>query len=985
MTAVFSLLIGLVVNRRTMLEQLVENRTADLEKSKSHLETILQTFDSLFRHNPAIMALNSLPERRFKDVNDAFLKTLGYTREEVIGRTAAELNLFPQIEKQLDASRQLRETGRIDQFELKVACKDGRLLDGLFYGELMEIQGETTVFTVMVDVTDLKQTQEELAASREQFMLAVQGSNDGIFDWNIRDNTLFLSPRWKEMLGYEDGELPNEFGTFEKNVHPDDFPYVMDYVHRYLRGEIGLFSIEFRMRHKDGSFRWILARGKAIRDESGIPYRMAGSHTDITVRKETETALSWAKEESETLNRHLEEQTLYAKEMAAQAAMANAAKSEFLANMSHEIRTPMNGVIGITGLLLDTELTEDQRQYAELIRTSGEALLTLINDILDFSKIEAGKLELEMLNFDLRTSMADIAAMLAYKTREKGLELTVFVDPEVPALLRGDPGRLRQILLNLAGNAVKFTHQGEVGIRVDLESESVDQAILRFRVTDTGIGIPADKRETLFSPFTQADASTTRKYGGTGLGLSISRALVEMMSGEIHVESREGAGSEFRFTASFLKQAGAEQTRIPDTADIENVRLLVVDDHQTNRLLIKTLLETWKGRCDEAGGPTEALARLALAAEAGDPYRIALIDRQLPEMNGEELGRRIKADSRIHETILVMLTSMGQRGDAARLTAIGFSAYLPKPVRQDQLLDALRLSMKLADSQAETVTGRPELITRHSLSERNKQRIRILLVEDTPTSQTVALGILNKLGYRADVADNGSKALEALKRERYHLVLMDCQMPELDGYDATGMIRAGAAGERNKDLPVIAMTAHAMKGDREQCLAAGMNDYIVKPVDPKLLAAAIDRWLSAPPGGPAGSMGPAGSGSATPQHHPDATEEQAMTVFEPEKLSSRLLGDREFIAKVIAAFLVDMPRQLQALRASIEHGTPEQASAQAHKIKGAAANIAGPAMEETARAMETAGNDGNMETCRALMPELEKRFEQLKTILNKIH
>jgi PAS domain S-box-containing protein len=755
--------------------------------------------------------------------NGSFLRWLGYkSAEDVLGKNTHELIHHTRANGQAYPANECRiykasEAGVATHVEDELIWrKDGTSFPVEYWTHPILRRGKLIGSVVTFqDITVRKKVEAALRNSEQRFRGVFDGAQIGIAVSELDGGKLAANRAYQQMLGCTEEEL-TDTSIFDQLTHPEERAEARKRFEEMLNGKRDHVFTERRYVLRDGKTVWANLEISMLKDAEGKPQFVLGTAVDVTEQKRAEIELKKAKEIAES---------------------ANEAKSLFLATMSHEIRTPMNGILGMTELVLDTELTEEQREHLGLVKFSAESLMSIINDILDFSKIEAGKLELETIPFDLRESMGDAMKALSFRAHQKGLELVYEVEPEVPEALMGDPGRIRQILINLIGNAIKFTAKGEVVVTVHEEGEQEGGTLLHFAVRDTGVGVPIDKQERIFEAFSQADGTMARKYGGTGLGLTICKRLVEMMKGSLWMESEFGKGSTFHFVIRLGLQEKRETRSTPlEMEQLRDVRVLVVDDNFANRRLLEGMLSRWGMRPILAESGPEGLTKLEAAKRADETFALILLDGQMPGMDGFSMAARIRDEVSASGTKMMMLTSAGDLGDGQRCRENGISAYLMKPVRQKELLGAICALLKEEPEKAAR-----ELVTRHSLRE-SRARARVLLVEDNMVNQKLALRLLEKRGFEVRIAGDGEIALKELERGTFQLVLMDMQMPNMDGFEATAAIRKKEE-TTGGHIPIIAMTAHALKTDEERCIAAGMDAYIAKPIRTDELFATIERIL----------------------------------------------------------------------------------------------------------------------------------------------
>ncbi len=919
------------------LENIVVQRTADITKmnqqltteiaERTHIEAQISrakkdwetTFDAV--ENPILIVDSAGILIR---CNRALTVILGRTFQQILQKPA--VSLF--FEGQTDIEMLQRYVGK----DVEFPNLSGWYNVAMF--PLPQVDGKQNLIFILRDVTDLKKTELEIRQQKRFFEALVENNPVAIVTLDRDERIVSCNPAFQHLFGFNQQEVVGK--NIDSLIVSEQIrSQAHDYTSQLLQG--GTIHGFGKRHRKDGVELDV--------EIYGVPVIVDGETLGFIALYHDISELEEARRDAEAADR---------------------AKSEFLANMSHEIRTPMNGVIGMLDLTLDTQLNPEQRDFLETARDSADALLVLLNDILDFAKIEAGRLDLDIIDFDLRSTVEGVATTMAQRAQAKGLEMACLIYHDVYSNLRGDPGRLRQVLVNLVGNAIKFTQKGEVLIRVLREKEDEKQVTLRFSVTDTGIGIPKERQASVFERFVQADSSTTRKYGGTGLGLTISKQLVEMMHGQIGLESEPGKGSTFWFTAVLEKNLAEQEAPEAKPVDIQGLHVLGIDDNSTNRMILTRMLENFGCRIDTVPGGREGVEALLQAADH-DPYNLVLLDMQMPEMDGEQTLQLIKTNPRIRQVPVIILTSMGHRGDANRLEQMGCAGYLLKPVKQSQLNEAILAVLSRTKENARKQHPVP-IITRHTLKEMTHHGVRLLLVEDNATNQKLAVTLLQKQGLSVDVADNGLLALEAVQTKKYNLVLMDVQMPEMDGLEATRRIREFEGSSRH--TPIIAMTAHAMKGDRERCLAAGMDDYVTKPLEPKQVLATIELWLSGDQSLQVEMEGPAVEKAAP-----------AVPLIDLDKALPRFGDDKEFFLEMLAEFIQTIPERTQALRQAAAEANCEEVSRQAHTLKGAASNFNAEPLTTLAKELELGARNGSLDNAGERIDQIAAQVEQLIAFL----
>ena len=934
------------------LEKRVQERTAELASANQKLrreiterkraEKVINDSQALYLslvENLPVHVLRKDLDGRFTFANKLFCDLLGKPLEEITGKT--DFDLYPEklAQKYQQDDRRVIETGKL--FE---TVEENKRNGETRYVQVMKsavrdaggkIVGVQVIFW---DVTEHKKAEKDLAYERFLLATLMDNSPDYIYFKDTESRFIRIS---KALADYFNLKEPSD-AIAKTDLDIFDPERARQYLadeQQVMRTGKGVVNKEEEQSWPNGRARWVSTSKVPLRSPEGEVIGTFGISRDITDRKSVEVQLQAAKEAAEVASR---------------------AKSDFLATMSHEIRTPMNGIIGMIDLLLSTNPTDQQRTYLELADQSTETLLRLINDILDFSKIEAGKFELESLGFKLRDTLGDTLQTLAGRASEKGLELTYHIPPEIPDDLVGDPGRLCQVIVNLTGNAIKFTEEGEIAVRAKLESLVSDDVNLHFSVSDTGAGIPPDKQQVIFEAFRQVDSSMSRRFGGTGLGLAISSHLIEMMDGRMWLESEVGKGSTFHFIAVFSLQKDAPIKPAPGPVTLHGLRVLVVDDNKTNRLILQEMLNNWRMNPTVTDSGQSALVEMDRAAKAGEPFHLALLDGMMPQMDGFELAEQIRRVPGLSQTTLIMLSSAGNYADSTRCRELGIDYSLMKPVKQSELLDSIvaALSVATADEAGAAIAPDKPAGTTH---------LHILLAEDGLVNQKVAVSLLEQRGHKVTVANNGRQAIAALDSESFDVVLMDVQMPTMDGFEATAAIREKEKASGGH-IPIIAMTAHAMKGDCERCLQAGMDGYIAKPIRAKDLYETIEMTAARV------------WGSQT-QDNAIADEKE---ILDRDQILEQTGANAETLKEIVELFAAESAKLMKRIRDAITSKDTLELQRAAHTLRGSILVFGAERPAAAALRLETMGRDENLLDAEEAWQVLVKEIERLMPLLTDL-
>ncbi len=917
-----------LVRHRDHLEDLVKEQTREIRESKAVLQTILDSMPS------GVIIVGR--DKMIRYANQSALFLTGYdSLDQIRGRNCHDI--FCRFNGQLCS---VLEHGKVvDHSEHQLQSKDGRRISVLKSIIDIQLDNESLLLETFIDITDQKQATEDLRESERRYRLLIKNLPSIVFKGDANWNVDFFGNRIQDVIGFSAEEFMTGKVKWHDIVHVDDLEPAKQVFINALRSDKSYIR-EYRVINKAKEIMWIQERSQIVCDQNNMIQYISGVFFDITEKKKAEKELEQSKKAAEA---------------------ASIFKSEFLANMSHEVRTPLNGIIGMAELALGTTMDDNQRTILETIEKESINLLDIVNKVLDFSKIEAGKLELDEVPFDLRHLVEDVAGSIALRARDKGLEFACYMAPDMPSQLLGDAGRLRQVLNNLAGNSLKFTHKGEVVITAEAETETDKMVMVRFEVKDTGIGIPENRHDSIFDSFTQADGSTTRKYGGTGLGTTISRQLVELMGGKIGIVSKEDVGSTFWFTAVFARQAKESVSPEFDFSDIAGLKVLVVDDVRTTLEIIDSYMTKFGCESHLAEKGLQAIQMLKDAADKNQPFDLVLTDLIMPEMDGYELADRIRTDKNLEKTFVIALTGLGNIGDGDKCRKTGIDGYLHKPVKISDLYKTIQLVISGAKK---TGMATSRVVTRHTIAETQKKNIRILVVEDYPTNQQVILRHLALVGYPVDLAENGQEAVTAYTKNRYDLILMDMQMPVMDGYEATRAIRQmesehPAMLNETDHLPVIAMTANAMKGDREKCMAAGADDYLSKPIRRDDLIAMVEKWSH-----------PGDRSPNAADIKPELPRfEKGDAPMDMDRALNEFDNDKDFLAEVFTEFFDSVTAQVDLLEKAIQGDDATAVKKEAHSIKGGAANLTAFELSDIALELENLGKTDRLENA---MPVLKK-------------